>query len=419
MTNKCFIKIDLFLVFVFIICACSARVNETENQAAIPLSQNVQVSATSQSQGDISAKNECIETYIPGIDYFPKKTTVRYATGFKVEYHDAYKIVSVNPTSSNLAAQRYVLVQCGAPGPQGFTKDEIFTIPVKSVIAMSTTYLPFIENLGTLDRLIAVDEPTYINNPTVNQMLKEDRITTVGSGAAVNIEKVLNLAPDLILAYDSGVPDYDALPKLLEAHIKTAVVGEHAESDPLGRAEWEKFIALFFNREGEAEKDFSETENKYLALKKVTADVEKRPSVLLNSEFQGTWYVAGGKSYMARLLADAGADYLWSDDPSANSVPLNFESVFEKAHAADYWIPAGFWLSKADALKEDERYSKFTAYTDGQIYNNNARSNAYGGNDFYESGTSHPDVILADLIHIFHPDLLPDHQLYYFRNIGK
>ncbi len=83
-----------------------------------------------------------------------------------------------------------------------------------------------------------------------------------------------------------------------------------------------------------------------------------------------------GKELYGTLLADAGADYLWSDDPSANSVPLNLKACLKKRMLQIIGSPAGFWLSKADALKEDERYSKFTAYTDGQIYNNNARSNA-------------------------------------------
>ncbi|BAL99694.1 MAG: hypothetical protein KatS3mg049_2263 [Caldilinea sp.] len=51
------------------------------------------------------------------------------------------------------------------------------------------------------------------------------------------------------------------------------------------------------------------------------------------------------------------------------------------------------------------------------MYNNNARLNEYGGNDYWEGGLANPDVVLADLIKIFHPELLPDHELVYYRKL--
>ncbi len=48
----------------------------------------------------------------------------------------------------------------------------------------------------------------------------------------------------------------------------------------------------------------------------------------------------------------------------------------------------------------------------------NARLNSTGGNDYNESGLVHPDLILADLISILHPALLPDHRLFYYRPLN-
>jgi iron complex transport system substrate-binding protein len=151
----------------------------------------------------------------------------------------------------------------------------------------------------------------------------------------------------------------------------------------------------------------------------LTADVENRPTVFLSSPYQGTWYMSPGGSYTARLLEDAGADYLWAEDEGAGVLVLDFESVLERAADADVWLNPDqlFWFSLDDVVTTDERFVNFTAYENGMIYNNNARLNESGWNDYYESGVANPDVVLADLIAIFHPDLLLEHELYYYRQL--
>jgi iron complex transport system substrate-binding protein len=353
------------------------------------------------------------------VDYFPQKVNLQFAQNFKVEYHPNYKVVTVMQTSGpdKTDSRQYVLVQCGTPLPQGFDPKFVFEVPVKSLVSMSTTYLPFIDQFGGLDRLAAIDDATYISNEKVLQRIKDGKTKVVGSGAGVNVEQLIDLQPEVIFTYSSGIPDYDALPKLVDAKLKVAITSEQSEQLPLGRAEWGKFIALFLNQEAQAEQSFVAKASEYNRLAELAAKAKTRPSVFLNTMYQGTWYVAGGKSFMAKLLADGGSNYLWAADSSSGSNPYSFEEVYSKAANADIWIPTGFWNSTADALKEDERYAQFAAFQKGMLYNNNARSTASGGNDFFESGTANPDVVLADLIKIFHPELLPEHTLYYYQKL--
>ncbi len=42
-----------------------------------------------------------------------------------------------------------------------------------------------------------------------------------------------------------------------------------------------------------------------------------------------------------------------------------------------------------------------------------------GGNEYMELGYARPDIILADLIKILHPHLLPEHQLYFYKRLPK
>ncbi|RIK42947.1 MAG: ABC transporter substrate-binding protein [Chloroflexi bacterium] len=362
--------------------------------------------------------DSCVTAYDATIDYFPDKLMLTHTDGFTVEYHNHYKVVTIEtPWQGAGEPLRYVLVQCGTPAPEGFSAQEIIEVPVMRFIGMSTTYLPVLEQLDVLDRLVGLDDITYVNNEAVNVMDQEGKLGYIGYGANVNIEQALELDPDLILTYSVGGGDYDAHPKLIEAGLPVVVEASWLDSSPLGRAEWLKFIALFFNQEAQAETIFGETATRYEELSALTAQVSDRPTVFTDTVYQGVWYMPGGESYFARYLADAGADFLWADEPGSGSVPLSFEVVFDRARDADFWLNLGFINSLGDLLAADARYADFAAFQAGNVWNNNVRVNANGGNDYYESGSANPDVVLADLIKIFHQELLPEHELVYYQQL--
>ena len=376
-------------------------------------------SAASAPSPDQNLHDGCVETYDPAVDYFPQKLSVDYSTGFDVEYHNNYKIIAVtNPWQGAQESFRYVLVQCGTPAPQG-VEGALVDVPVKSIIAMSTTYLPTLEDLGLIDRLIGLDSFMWTTNPAVRERIESGDVAEIGGGAAVNVELTLDLDPALVMTYGTGFADYDTHPVLLEAGIPVALNGDFVEQSPLGRAEWMKFIALFFNREADAAAQFDAVAMEYHAVAELTETLTERPSVLIGSVYNGTWYVSGGGSYMAKLLADAGAAYLWSDEGDVGSLPLDFESVYAVAAEAEFWLNPdnSFWFSVENVLDSDPRYGDFAPLKNGQMYNNNARVNENGGNAYYEEGAAHPERVLKDLVKILHPHLLPDHELRFYQQV--
>ena len=382
---------------------------------AVPTSAPVAEPAAAESS---NVTDGCITTFDANVDYFPQKAVLTQTDGFVVEYHNSYKVVTVKtPWPGATEGFQYALVQCGAPVPAGFNEEQIIEVPVKTIASMSTSYLPFLDELGLLDRLVAVDDTTYVNNPTVVKMGEEGKLISVGYGASVNVEKLLDLHPALIMTYGSGSPDYDAHPVLLKAGLKVVVNAEWTEHSPLGRAEWGKFMALFFNREADAEALFASTVQRYEALKAKAAATTSKPTVFTDTEYQGTWYVAGGQSFAARFMADAGATYLWADDPATGSVALAFEAVYDKAATADVWLNVGYVNTLAELQAADARYGDFAAFASGNVWNNNKQQNANGGNDYYESAVAHPDLVLADLVAIFHPELLPGHEFVYYQQL--
>ncbi|MCL4239472.1 MAG: ABC transporter substrate-binding protein [Anaerolineae bacterium] len=367
---------------------------------------------------DVNVLAGCVEGYDSAADYFPQKATIEYAENFSVEYFANYKLVTLNETWPGSEPARYVLVQCGTPAPDGVDADAVIEVPATSLLTMATTYLPLVVELGLLDHLVGHDEFDYVTTPDVRALIDAGELVEVGEGAGVSVEAVLDLEPSLILASSSGLIEYDAHPVLVEAGLPVVLTGDWLEKTPLGRAEWVKFVGLFYNREAEAEAIFNEIADEYQALVSLAAGATERPTVFVDAPWQGTWYMAGGGSYTARLLADAGADYLWADDESGGSQALSFEAVLEGAADADFWVNAGgYWMSKADMLATDERFGEFAAVQNDNAWSNNLYLNDFGGNYYYEGGIAHPDWILADLVAIFHPALLPDHEMMFYRQL--
>ena len=409
------LPIHLLVIVLMVLSACVAQPATTVS----PPDSSVADSAAPASPPEQNLHERCVDGFDSTFDYFPQKLTVEYASGFDVEYHGNYKVITVaNPWQGAQESFRYVLVQCGTPAPQD-VEGTVIEVPVSNIIAMSTTYLPTLEDLGLIDRLIGLDSYMWTTNTAVRARIAAGDIAEIGFGAAVNVELTLDLDPALVMTYGTGLADLDTHPVLLEAGIPVALNGDFVEQNPLGRAEWMKFIALFFNREADAAAQFDLIAAEYQAVAELTATLAERPSVLLGSVYNGTWYVAGGESYMAKMLVDAGAAYLWSGEGDVGALPLDFEAVYAVAAEVDIWLNPdnSFWFNVEDVLESDPRYGDFAPLKRGQLFNNNAKVNENGGNAYYEEGAAHPERVLRDLVKILHPHLLPEHELSFYRQV--
>ncbi|MDB9312296.1 ABC transporter substrate-binding protein [Spirulina sp. CS-785/01] len=374
---------------------------------------------TTQGETEQRLSAECVQDYDPEKNYFRDRTQPEYATGFSVTYHNHYKIVTVrNPWQDTDETFQYLLVQCGTPVPEGYEQMQVIKIPIQSVVTLSTTHLPHLDRLGVIDRLLGVSRFSIVNTATVQSKIEEGKLLEVGSGNTLNLERLVEQSPDLILTYGTGNPEFDRHQQMQSAGLSVAIVAEYMESSPLGRAEWIKFTALFFNQEAKAEAIFTKIAAQYEMLTQLTENIEDRPTVLTGFSYEGTWYVAGAESYVGQFLRDAGANYLWSDLDIAGSSPKDFEAVFARAKDAEYWLNVSQdWQSREDMVAADARYQMFTALQEDRVFNNTARLSPQGGNDYWETGMLEPDQVLADLIAILHPQLLPDRELKYYQKL--
>jgi iron complex transport system substrate-binding protein len=343
---------------------------------------------------------------------------VRYAKNFNLSDFGTHRILTVrNVFQNSEQVYRYALVPKEQEVPKLHANTQIIRTPVERVVAMETVYIGHLEALGQLDRIVAAATVDFISNPGIRERVSEGKIRSVQIGQALDVESLLTIQPDLILTSISGDPAFDIPFKLKRTGLPVVLSAGYMEQHPLARAEWIKFIAAFFEEGERAEQIFNRIEARYHELTALTEGIEARPTVLCGAPYSGVWHVPGGKSYTARAIQDAGGDYLWSENSNQGGIPLDIERVFLKAARADFWINPSGYRSMRALLSADQRFGKFSPVNNDKVYNNTRQVSPSGGNAIWESGIAHPDDVLADLIHIFHPDLMPDHEFVYYERL--
>lgn len=311
----------------------------------------------------------------------------------------------------------YHLVKRGEKIPDELQKQQVIFTPVKRVICLSTTHIGFLDALGEVSSIVGLSGTNYLTNPEVRKGVSENRIREVGYEQGLNYEMILQLKPDVVFAYGVGAEINTQINKLHDLDIPVVLVAEYLEQSPLAKAEWLKFFGAFFGKEVVAGSSFEKIKSNYQAIKLIVAKVQDRPSVLTGLPFKDTWWIAGGQSNLAVLIEDAGGKFLWRENRSKEAFPVSLEEVFLRAANADFWINCGSVNSKSELLAFDSRYSDLPAVKNQRIYNNNLHAVPGGGNDYWESGVVHPDLVLADLVKIFHPEISIKGDLYYYRRI--
>jgi len=345
--------------------------------------------------------------------------TIRYAKGFSIEKRaSGITIIKVfSPWPDAEEAFTYALIPKELKTIPKLNKkdfDAIINVPVERIIATSTTHIPALENLGVIDKLIGFPETRYISSELTRKKIDKGKITDLGNNESINTEMAINLSPDLIIGFSINNQNR-AYETLLRSNIPIVYNGDWTEETPLGKAEWIKFFAPFFSLEEKAEKFFKTTEENYLAAKVLAKKATNKPTVLSGALYKDVWYLPGGKSWAASFIKDANADYLWKDTNATGSLSLSLESVLAKAVNASFWVSPSQFISYNELDKASRHYHQFKAYSEKKVYTFANTKGATGGLLYYELGPARPDLILKDLIYIFHPELLPDHQLFFFK----
>jgi len=344
---------------------------------------------------------------------------IEFAKGFTIKKHGDITLLTVSDPwqGAQNVVYHYVLCPKDKEVPPEFLQFTVIRTPIESVICLATTHVAMLSALGLTASIKALSETAFVSDSTVRKAIDEGQIIDIGHSQGLNYERIIGLNPDLIFAYvvDGGYTG--SLARLGSLGQTVVYNAEYLERTVLGKAEWIKFIAAFFDREEQATDKFNAIRDEYLSLRSVASNREQKLKIICGLPWQGIWHIPGGDSWMAEIIADAGGDYIWKENSSREGIPVSIEAVIHQGSTADLWINAGAACSLAEIRSVDERLSIIKPFQTGAVYNNNARVTANGGNDFFESGVVNPHIILKDMIKIFNPDLLPEHKLFYYMKL--
>ena len=347
---------------------------------------------------------------------------ISHAKGFSIET-SSNGLTTIEVSSAWPGADtsfKYALIPKSKLASITFNKDEydaVVAIPIERLIVTSTTHIPALEALGVTNKLVGFPNTDLISSEKTRKRIDNGHIEELGNNETLNTEITLNLKPDVVVGF--GINNQNkAYETLIRSNIPVVYNGDWTEESPLGKAEWLKFFAPFFGLETKADSIFKSIEKSYLQTKDIANRATKKPTVLTGGLYKDVWHVAGGKSWMAQFLRDAKTDYLWKETPETGGIGLSLESVLATAQDADYWLNPSMLTSYEEVKESNKHYTQFKAYKDKTVFSNTIAKGETGGLLYYELGPMRPDLVLKDLIHIFHPELLPDHELFFFKPLN-
>ncbi len=327
--------------------------------------------------------------------------TVKYAKEFCVRDTDGIRLVDIGDK------YHFALTKTDADVPQGYTKIQV---PIERTICMTALQLSNFTILDAHDVVKGITGTKNLFNKDILKRVKDGKIVKIGMEGNFDTEMVLAANPQVILISPSKRGGYDAIK---ETGITLIPHLGYKELDPLGQAEWIKFVGMLIGKEKEANEMFAGIEKRYNELKEKTQKVEKRPTVLSGEMHYGNWHAVGGKNYLAQIFRDAGADYVINDDETSGE-NLEFEKIYSIAANADYWRILNSYPDEFsyEALKASEpRNELFKSFKEKKVIYCNMKKTPY-----YEISPVMPDALLKDFVAIFHPELVePDYKPVFYQ----
>ena len=345
------------------------------------------------------------------------KNEVHYAKGLEIYKYNGYSIVKItSPWPEAKENFTYVLQEKNGIIPDSLKKFTTITIPIKSIVVTSTTHIPALEMLGVENTLVGFPNTDYISSEKTRKLIDLGKVREVGTNETLNTEVLIDMAPDVIVSFglNNSNPTLDNLQK---SGLKVMLNGDWTEQSPFGKAEWIKFFGVLYGLDSKANTLFSEIEKEYTKTLVLAKKATSKPTVLSGAMFQDQWYVPQGESWAALFLKDAQSNYLWSESKGTGSLPLPFETILEKAQNAEYWIAPGDFSSLKQMSDSNPHYSEFASFKNKKVYSYGINKGAKGGILYFEWSPTRPDWVLKDLIKIFHPELLPNHKLFFFQKL--
>lgn len=345
-------------------------------------------------------------------------SSMAYAKGFDLIIHDDFTEILINePWPGSTSQLRYALVGKNQSTDLEGNFDQVIEVPINHIVVTSTTHIPALELLDVTHTLQGFPNLDYISSPKTRERVDQNLVLELGQNEALNIELLLQAKPDAIVTFAvSGAQNQLTL--LQENGVPILYNADWTETHPLGKAEWIKFFGALYDQSARADSIFQSITTNYLQAKEAAARQEQRPSVLSGALYKDVWYLPAGESWAAQFIDDANGSYIYQNSKGTGSLQLSIEEVLAAAQQTDIWIGPGQFTSYKQLEEANQVYTLFAPFQKEEVYTFGLSVGPTGGLLYFELAAMRPDLVLRDLISIFHPALLPEHQQVYFKPIN-
>ena len=338
---------------------------------------------------------------------------LKYASLLTIVDYDGYSVATIrNPWKPEKTLHTYVLVSDDGNDTHG-VEGTVIHVPIQRAAVFTTVHCALLQDFGREGSIVGVADSKYIKIPYIQAQIAKGAIVDRGHGLNPVVEKIMDIKPDAILL--SPFENSGGYGKVEDLNIPIVECAEHMEKSPLARAEWMKFYGRLFGASEQADSLFAVVDSSYMALKERARQAGEGRSVLMDKMVGNVWYVPGGQSTIGQMLKDAGGRYPWADDDQSGSLSLAFETVLERAGECDVWLyrySGNHDMTLQELTAEHRGYDQLKAFRTGAVYGCNVEQSL-----FYEETPFRPDLLLAELLQILHPEITNLPPLRYYKKL--
>lgn len=338
---------------------------------------------------------------------------LKYASLLTIVDYDGYSVATIrNPWKPEKTLHTYVLVSDDGNDNHG-VEGTVIHVPIQRAAVFTTVHCALLQDFGREGSIVGVADSKYIKIPYIQEQIAKGAIVDCGNGLNPVVEKIMDIKPDAILL--SPFENSGGYGKVEDLNIPIVECAEYMEKSPLARAEWMKFYGRLFGANEQADSLFAVVDSSYMALKERARQAGEGRSVLMDKMVGNVWYVPGGQSTIGQMLKDAGGRYPWADDDQSGSLSLAFETVLERAGECDVWLyrySGNHDMTLQELTAEHRGYDQLKAFRTGAVYGCNVEQSL-----FYEETPFRPDLLLAELLQILHPEITNLPPLRYYKKL--
>jgi iron complex transport system substrate-binding protein len=309
-----------------------------------------------------------------------------YSQGFRVIEVDGNKLVQIRDLRDLKKS------------PENFPVNQLF----KALALTSTTHYPMVQMIGLANNVIAVSGKKYFQTLATKKNIIE-------LGQVPNAEKLKSISGLFLLAHVESSDELEALDKLQRLKIPLFKMRDHLELHLLGRSEWIIALGYILGKEELAKALFKDIESRYLNLAWKFAPLKLK--VVVASQQGDQWNLKSPDGPFGRIFLDAGVVL-----PKEQLI-LHKEKFHEFVMDSDICLIEGLSTSLKELSKTNPLIKNWNCVKKKMIFNYDKLLSKAGGNDFWETAVSRPDLLLQEYMTLFHVSLYQPNQLRWYKVI--